>query len=58
MTSPEPEPAPDAKTDPSGLPSAPARDVADLVSVVRELNERMPALTARGHGRRVQDYDI
>ncbi|MFD5289033.1 amidohydrolase [Streptomyces rochei] len=29
----------------------------DVPSVVRELAERLPALTERGHGRRVQEYD-
>ncbi|WP_329290589.1 amidohydrolase [Streptomyces pseudovenezuelae] len=30
----------------------------DVSAVVRELGERMPALLDRGHGRRIQDYDI
>ncbi|MFJ6081904.1 amidohydrolase [Streptomyces sp. NPDC092369] len=29
----------------------------DVPSVVRELEERLPALLDRGHGRRIQDYD-
>ncbi|MFD0054285.1 amidohydrolase [Streptomyces sp. NPDC127168] len=29
----------------------------DVPAVVRELEERLPALTDRGHGRRVQEYD-
>ncbi|MFC8996183.1 amidohydrolase [Streptomyces rochei] len=29
----------------------------DVPAVVRELAERLPALTERGHGRRVQEYD-
>ncbi|MZE70336.1 amidohydrolase [Streptomyces sp. SID5789] len=29
----------------------------DVSAVVRELEERLPALTDRGHGRRVQEYD-
>ncbi|WP_413756705.1 amidohydrolase [Streptomyces sp. MMBL 11-3] len=29
----------------------------DVPSVVREMNERMPALTERGHGGRIQEYD-
>lgn len=29
----------------------------DVPEVVRELGERLPALTDRGHGRRVQEYD-
>ncbi len=29
----------------------------DVEDVVRELTRRLPAPTARGHGRRVQEYD-
>ncbi|MEG8280838.1 amidohydrolase [Streptomyces sp. AHA2] len=29
----------------------------DVPEVVRELTERLPALTDRGHGRRIQEYD-
>ncbi|MFS8203107.1 amidohydrolase [Streptomyces sp. CWNU-52B] len=29
----------------------------DVPAVVREMNERMPALVDRGHGKRIQDYD-
>jgi 5-methylthioadenosine/S-adenosylhomocysteine deaminase len=29
----------------------------DLPTVVRELGRRLPALTDRGHGRRIQEYD-
>jgi 5-methylthioadenosine/S-adenosylhomocysteine deaminase len=29
----------------------------DVPAVVRELGERLPALTDRGHGRRIQEYD-
>ncbi|MEU6588736.1 amidohydrolase [Streptomyces sp. NPDC046881] len=29
----------------------------DVPEVVRELTARLPALTARGHGRRIQEYD-
>ncbi|MYS73716.1 amidohydrolase family protein, partial [Streptomyces sp. SID5926] len=29
----------------------------DVPEVVRELGERLPALTDRGHGRRIQEYD-
>ncbi|KAA0931670.1 amidohydrolase [Streptomyces apricus] len=29
----------------------------DVPSVVREMNERMPVLTERGHGGRIQEYD-
>lgn len=29
----------------------------DVPAVVRELTARLPALTARGHGRRIQEYD-
>ncbi|MFE0806588.1 amidohydrolase [Streptomyces sp. NPDC058848] len=29
----------------------------DVHAVVRELGERLPALTDRGHGRRIQEYD-
>jgi 5-methylthioadenosine/S-adenosylhomocysteine deaminase len=29
----------------------------DVPAVVRELEERLPALVDRSHGRRIQDYD-
>lgn len=29
----------------------------DVPEAVRELNERLPALVVRSHGRRIQEYD-
>lgn len=29
----------------------------DVPGIVREMNERMPALIDRSHGKRIQDYD-
>ncbi|WP_245235280.1 hypothetical protein [Streptomyces violaceorubidus] len=42
-----------------GLAATLARSArsADLLAVVREPGERLPALTERGHGRRVREYD-